>query len=96
MSTPSDSPITTLPPHVVAANAGENVAALAMAPLPAGSSSHADAAVKHLATAAANQQAANNISGGSKRMRGGAARTYKRSRKGKKTSKRRRSKKHYT
>lgn len=92
----SENPTTTLPPHIMAANAGDNVAALAMAPLPDGSGSHAEAAVKHLAKASENQQAANNISGGSKRKRGGASRTYKRSRRGRKPSRKRRSKKHYT
>ena len=44
----SDSPVTSEPPHILAANAGQNVAALAMAPLPHGAGSHAEAAINHL------------------------------------------------
>ena len=63
-------PFTKEPPHVVAANAGQHVAALSMAPLPPGASSHADAAVKHLAEAAKNQSNANSMkSGGSKKVK---------------------------
>jgi len=103
MSSPSEDPITTEPPHILAANAGDNVSALAMAPLPKGSGSHAEAAVNHQALAAANQQAANNISGGGKKtrgrkIRGGRARRTRRrsTRRGKLSSKKRRSKKHQT
>ena len=63
-------PFTKDPPHVVAANAGQHVAALSMAPLPAGATSHADAAVKNLAEAAKNQSNANSMkSGGSKKVK---------------------------
>ena len=81
----SDSPVTSEPPHILAANAGQNVAALAMAPLPPGAGSHAQAAVNHLKTANANQAQTNNISGGGKKKRRGVKRTRssRSSRKGK-------------
>lgn len=92
----SDAPVTQDPPHILAANAGQNVAALAMAPLPEGAGSHAQAAVNHLASAALSQQKANNISGGGKKKRGGAKRTYKRSRKDKQSIRKGASKKRRT
>tara|TARA_B110000285_G_C14648348_1_gene390714 strand:- start:1 stop:345 length:345 start_codon:yes stop_codon:yes gene_type:complete len=93
-------PFTTEPPHILAANAGNNVSALNMAPLPDGAGSHAQAAVNHLADAALSQQKANNISSGGgcgcKKKRGGAKRTRRRTRKGKKFSKKRHTKKRTT
>ena len=95
MTTPT--PFTNEPPHILAANAGNNVSALNMAPLPDGAGSHAQAAVNHLADAALSQQKVNNISGGGcKKKRGGAKRTRRRTRKGKKFSKKRHTKKRTT
>ena len=76
-------PYTSDPPHIVAANSDGHVAALSMAPLPKGASSHADAAVKLQAEAAKNQNAANNMkSGGSRKGKKKRRTGVRKSRKG--------------
>jgi len=92
----SDSPVTSEPPHILAANAGQNVAALAMAPLPPGAGSHAEAAINHLKSGNESQAKANNISGGGKKKRGSAKRTRRRSRKGKRHTRKKAPKRHHS
>lgn len=94
----SDSPVTSEPPHIVAANAGHNVAALAMAPLPEGAGSHAEAAINHLKSGNESQAQANNISGGGKKKKRGVKRTRssRRSSKGKTSRRKSASKKRNT
>ena len=87
-------PYTSDPPHIVAANSDGHVAALSMAPLPKGASSHADAAVKLQAEAAKNQNAANNMkTGGSRKGKKKRRTGVRKSRKGRAKTQKKKSRK---
>ena len=70
--------LTKLPPHLVAAAAGDSVAALSGSPLPPGATSHAEAAVMQQKAAMASQAQVNGISGGNKKRRSKKRRSKKR------------------
>ncbi len=97
-SSQGDTPFTQLPPHLLAAKAGDNVSALAMSPLPDGAGSHKEAAHNMLKAGAESQAQVNQMKGGRQRKRGGATkrRMKKSSKKSKKKSKKRLSKKRST
>lgn len=90
-SSQGETPFTQLPPHLLAAKAGDNVSALAMSPLPDGAGSHKEAAHNMLKAGAESQAQVNQMKGGRQRKRGGA--TKRRMKKSSKKSKKRLSKK---
>ncbi len=94
-SSQGETPFTQLPPHLLAAKAGDNVSALAMSPLPDGAGSHKEAAHNMLKAGAESQAQVNQMKGGRQRKRGGATkrRMKKSSKKSSKKSKKRLSKK---